>query len=123
MKTAAYRERRTFLKYDDKHYLLYLNEQRGTFTDPNPDAEAAFEGYSYCGDMDDGATCIQAADVTDADRRDKFIAGLIATRYSIDAQIATLANGSQDAARAAEFAAFARFREECKAQVDELLAR
>lgn len=121
MKTLIYRERRKFFRYDDKHYLLYLNEQAGTFTDP--ETEDVFNGYSYTGDMKDGSTIIDAEDVTNANRRDKFIAGLIATKYSIDAQIATLANGSQTTARAQELAAFEQFRKECKEKIDELLAR
>lgn len=120
MKTANYRERQTFRKYDDAHYLLYLNEQAGVFDDPE---QGQYDGFAYTGEMEDGATMIAAAGVTDENRRDKFIAGLVGTRYSIDAQIATLANGAADEQRARELAAFSEYRAACKAQIDELLSR
>lgn len=121
MKTANHAERQAFVKYDNEHYLLYLNEQAANFT--MPEHEEPTEGYSYTGDMEDGSTMIEAKGVTDANRRDKFVAGMIGTRYSIDAQVALLANGSDTEEHARELRAFEAFRTECKQVVDELLSR
>ena len=45
MKTANPAERHAFVKYDNGHYLLYLNEQAATFD--MPEHENPIEGYSY----------------------------------------------------------------------------
>lgn len=121
MKTANHAARQAFVKYDNEHYLLYLNEREATFTMPEHDSPT--EGYSYTGDMEDGSTRIGAQDVTDKNRRDKFVAGLIGTRYSIDAQIALLANGTDTEEHARELREFEAFRTKCKQDVDELLNR
>lgn len=118
---ATYRERRTFVKYDNEHYLLYLNEQEQSVTDP--ETEESYNGYCYDGDMNDGATIIEAQDITEENKRDKFIAGLIGKQYSIDAQIAVLANGSDTEQHATDLAEFTAYRTICKNAVDELLAR
>ena len=106
MNTATYTERKKFVKYDENHVLLYLNEQPGEVTD-----------------QADGGTLIEATGVTDENRRDKFVAGLIGFHYDIDAQIATLANGADTPEHAAELAQFSALRAQCKDEVDELLAR
>lgn len=119
--TASYTERKTFVKYDDSRVLLYLNEQPGEVE--NPETGESVPGYSYTGDQPDGATLIEAQGVTDENRRDKFVAGLIGIHYDIDAQIATLANGKDTPEHAAELAQFATLRTLCKGEIDELLAR
>lgn len=119
--TATYTERKNFVKYDDSHVLLYLNEQPGEVTDP--ETGESVQGFSYTGDQRDGGTMIAAQGVTDENRRDKFIAGLIGFHYDIDAQIATLANGSDTPEHAAELEQFSALRAQCKDEVDELLAR
>ncbi len=120
-KTASYTERKTFEIYDRSHALLYLNEQPAEITDE--ETGESTPGYSYAGDMPDGGTLIEASGVTDENRRDKFIAGLIGRHYDMDAQIAVLANGADTPEHAAELEQFAQVRSDCKAQVDELLAR
>lgn len=119
--TATYTERKNFVKFDDSHVLLYLNEQPGEVTNPEPGESAP--GYSYTGDQADGSTMIAAEGVTDENRRDKFVAGLIGLHYDLDAQIATLANGADTPEHAAELTQFATLRKQCKGEVDELLAR
>lgn len=121
MKTVNHAERQSFVKYDNEHFLLYLNENPATFTMPEHEEET--EGYSYTGDMEDGSTKIEAKDVTDENRRDKFIAGLIGERYSLDAQIAILANGANNTRHAQELQEFETYRSDCKQKVDELLNR
>lgn len=119
--TATYTERKNFVKFDDSHVLLYLNEQLGEVT--NPETGESAPGYSYTGDQADGSTMIAAEGVTDENRRDKFVAGLIGLHYDLDAQIATLANGADTPEHAAELTQFATLRKQCKGEVDELLAR
>ena len=73
--------------------------------------------------MEDGSTIIEAKNVTDETRRSKFIAGLIGKRYSIDAQIAILANGADTEEHGQELREFEASRNKCKQDVDELLNR
>lgn len=119
--TATYTERKKFVKYDESHVLLYLNEQPGEVV--NPETGESTPGFAYTGDQPDGGTMIEAAGVTDANRRDKFISGLIGLHYDIDAQIAALANGSDTPEHAGELSQFSAVRAMCKTEVDELLAR
>lgn len=119
--TASYKERKKFVIYDEGHSLLYLNEQAAEIT--NEETGESVAGYSYAGDMPDGSTIIEAVGVTDENRRDKFVAGLIGKHYDMDAQIAVLANGADTPEHAAELEQFAQVRAKCKAEIDELLAR
>lgn len=119
--TASYTERKKFEIYDGGHALLYLNEQAAEIADE--ETGESKPGFSYTGDMPDGGTMIEASGVTDENRRDKFVAGLIGYHYDVNAQIATLANGADTPEHAAELEQFARLRAKCKAEVDELLAR
>ena len=121
MKKADYTERKSFVKYDDKHFVLYLNEQPAVLTNEETGEEK--EGYSYTGTMPDGGTLIEAEGVNDSNRRAKFISGLLGTEYTIDAQIAILANGDDTNQHAAEHTAFMETRKLVKQSVDELLAR
>lgn len=119
--TASYRERKKFEIYDNTHALLYLDEQPATVKEPERGEET--KGYSYTGNMVDGGTLIEATGVTDENRRDKFVAGLIGVHYDMDAQIAILANGADTPDHAAELQQFGECRAWCKAQVDEMLNR
>lgn len=121
MRTANYTDRKSFTKYNDEQHLLYLNEKTVSFTPAEGQDEVA--GYSYTGDMEDGSTIIEARNITDENRRDRYIAGLIGKRYSIDDQIALLANGSNTPQHAQELKDFEAYRTECKKLVDELLNR
>lgn len=119
--TASYKERKKFEIYDKGHALLYLNEQAVEIADE--ESGESVPGYSYTGDMPDGGTLVEASGVTDENRRDKFVAGLIGKSYDVDAQIAVLANGKDTPEHAAELEQFAQVRAECKAAVDEMLNR
>lgn len=109
--TAGYDLRKGYVTYDREHVILYLNE------------EATEDGLCYTGTLPDGGTLIAASGITDANRRDKFIAGLIGVRYDMDAQMALLANGTDTEEHARELEAFSAWRARAKAMVDELLAR
>lgn len=119
--TASYKERKKFVIYDERHALLYLNEQQVEITDEETGESSP--GFSYTGNMPDGGTLVEAEGVNETNLRDKFVAGLIGVSYDMDAQIAVLANGADTPEHAAELAAFASTRAECKRQVDEMLAR
>lgn len=119
--TASYKERKNFVIYDECHALLYLNEQPVEITDE--ETGETTPGFSYTGNMPDGGTLVEAEGVNETNLRDKFVAGLIGVSYDMDAQIAVLANGADTPEHAAELAAFASTRAECKHQIDEMLAR
>lgn len=121
MKKVSYSERKTFVQYDEKHVVLYLDEEPAEIT--NEETGETVQGYSYTGSMEDGGTLIEAANVTDGNRRAKFISGLLGTEYDIDAQIAILANGDDTNEHAEEKAIFMANRRLVKEQVDALLAR
>nr|DAM28364.1 MAG TPA: hypothetical protein [Caudoviricetes sp.] len=120
MKTAFNPQRQNFVKYDDKHYLLFLNETEAEQT--NEQGETV-KGFTYTGTQTDGSTLIEATGVTEQNRRSKFIAGLIGTEYTMDDQIALLANGEDTNEHAEELAIFLEKRGAAKKAVDELLAR
>lgn len=120
MKTAFNPQRQNFVKYDDKHYLLFLNETEAEQT--NEQGETV-KGFTYTGTRTDGSMLIEATGVTEQNRRSKFIAGLIGTEYTMDDQIALLANGEDTNEHAEELAIFLEKRVAAKKAVDELLAR
>lgn len=125
MNTVKYADRKNYVKYDDEHYLLYLNEEETT-VEVGSEEEGTGKtvpGYSYSGSEADGSTKIAASGVTEANRRDKFIAGLIGLQFDIDAQIAILANNGDTEAHAEELESYKACRAESKAAVDELLGR
>ena len=120
MTTQFNPQRQKYIKYDDSHYLLFLNEQAAEQED---EFSGKISGYTYTGTMPDGSTLIEATGVTAENIRGKFIAGLIGLEYSLDDQIALLANGEDSEQHSEEWAAFARERSEAKKAVDELLSR
>lgn len=108
MYTKFYTDKKTFVKYDDKRYLLYLNEESGS-------TEEEGNGFFYTGDFEDGGTLIEAKNAT----YEEFVAGLVRLRYSADAVEAILLNvQSNDADRSEEFAEelaeLNEYRNECK---------
>ena len=84
MNKVIYRERKTWSKYDDTHYICYLNEEREEIppdegmeeTLPASGAEPS-PGYAYTGEMTDGGTLIEATEAT----YEAFTAGLIRVEY------------------------------------------
>ena len=82
MNKVTYPQRRTFEKYDDKHFIAYLNEEVipdyvPEVMDGQPVPEPT-TGYAYQGPMADGGTLIEA---TEADR-DSLINGIIRCQYT-----------------------------------------
>ena len=120
MITSFNPHRQSYMKYDNNHYLLFFNEQEAEQT--NEQGEK-IKGYTYTGPMPDGSTLIEATGVNKENIRGKFIAGLLGLEYSIDDQIALLANGEDSEQHSEELAAFTSARSEAKKVVDELLSR
>lgn len=116
MYTKSYTDRKTFVKYDDNHYLLYLDEQEAQVEQPEGEA---VPGYSYTGSNEDGGTMIEAKEAT----RAAFIAGLIRTRYSQNDVEAIVLNNLEPEQRESELAELQAFRTDCKSKVDEMLGR
>ena len=81
------------------------------------------QGYTYTGPRQDGSTLIEATGVTTENIRGKFIAGLLGLNYSLDDQIALLANGEDTEEHSKELADFMLARSEAKKSVDEVLSR
>ena len=120
MTTSFNPHRQSYMKYDNSHYLLFLNEREAEQT--NEQGEK-IKGYTYTGPRQDGSTLIEATGVTPENIRGKFIAGLLGIKYSIDDQIALLVNGEDSEQHSEELTIFKKVRSEVKKSVDELLAR
>ena len=125
MNTVNYAERKTFVKYDDDHFLLYLNEQEAEFQTPggSPRPGETVRESPNTENETYGPDKRRGGGVTADNRRDKFIAGLIGLSFDIDAQIAILANDGDTETHAEEMESYKACRAECKKAVDELLAR
>lgn len=108
------------MKYDNTHYLLFLNEQEAEQTN---EVGEKIKGYTYTGPRQDGSTLIEATGVNKENIRGKFIAGLIGLEYNIDDQIALLANGEDSEEHSKELADFMLARSEAKKSIDEVLSR
>ena len=82
MNKVTYPQRRTFGKYDDKHFIAYLNEEIipdyvPEVMDGQPTPEPT-TGYAYQGPMTDGGTLIEASEAD----RDSLINGIIRSQYT-----------------------------------------
>lgn len=119
MTTSFNPHRQSYMKYDNEHYLLFLQEQEAEQT--NEQGEK-IKGYTYTGTRQDGSTLIEATGVTQENIRGKFIAGLLGLEYSIDDQIAILANGKDSAEHSEELTRFLTFRQSVKEEIDKLLS-
>lgn len=124
MYKGIYAEKKTFSKFDNEHYLCYLNEQREEYS-PEP-VSAPILGYAYTGSMADGGTLIEAREAT----YDEFVSGLIRTRYSASRVEAIQSNRmiafvNPEHERASEFISewddFQSYREQCKEQANALI--
>ena len=121
---ATYSDRKKYEKYDDKHFIVYLNEE--VIPDYVPEVMEGREvpepcmAYSYEGSEKDGGTIIEATSAL----YDDFVAGLVRLKYSqnrVEAVILNQDDGND--AHLAEYNALQMYRKECKAVAAELLAR
>lgn len=125
MKKVYYPTQKTFVKYDDEHFLLYLNEEivEDYLPENAEDGAVPFTAYAYSGTEPDGSTKIKATEAT----YPQFVTGLIRTEYSADAVEAILLNSQstfdapKEAEHKLEFADLEEFRQECKDAIANLL--
>jgi hypothetical protein len=113
-----YEKRLSYKKYDDTHYIVYLNE---TVTENYQNEEGnAFTAYSYAGTLSDGGTVIEIN--PNEQLQNALINGIIRAKYTLseeDAikthQFLILANPEHNKADEYrdEFARFNEFRENC----------
>ena len=117
----------TFIRFDSKRCLVYLNEEviDNHVPEDAPEDFAPITAYAYTGTEADGGTLIDAAD----DSRDSLVNGIIRSRYSQSAedaikthQIELLKNPQSFMEKASEYEAewieFNAVREMAKATVD-----
>lgn len=131
-----YPSRKSFVKYDDDHFLLYLGEQKITNYQPestSPDdsassssdgksksAETGVTAYSYEGTETDGSTKIKASSAS----YDDFAAGLVRLKYSQNQVEAILCNhGDGNAEHQKEYDTFQAWRIQAKEMASEVLSR
>lgn len=119
MNTSFNPQRQSYMKYDNEHYLLFLQEQEAEQT--NKEGKK-IKGYTYTGLRQDGSTLIEATGVTPENIRGKFIAGILGLEYSLDDQIALLANGEDSEEHSEELTRFLTFRQSVKEEIDKLLS-
>lgn len=119
-----YLSRKSFEKFDEGRYILYLNEE--VINDYVPETEAGEEpeapcvAYAYTGPEADGGTLIAA----ESANYDSFVAGLIRLEYSqnqVEAILCNQGDGSDE--HLAEFNALQMYRKECKQVAAEVLGR
>ena len=97
------------LKYirNGSKYTLFLDKRAVSWQEPATEGTQTVIGYSY-----------NEVDIyADHASRESFIAGLIHTRYSVDAEISIL---RQKESKPQEFESYNAFAEECKVRVLEL---
>lgn len=121
---ATYLDRKKYEKYDDNHYIVYLNEE--VIQDYVPEV---MEGqpipepcvaYAYEGSEKDGGTIIEATSA----RYDDLVAGFVRLQYSQNQVEAIILNqGDGNDAHLAEYNALQLYRKECKSLASELLGR
>lgn len=125
MNKKYYLLRMSYVKYDDNHYLLYLNEKRVDDYHPDNAGESAGDdqtvtAYSYEGDEPDGSTKIEA----ESANYNEFVAGIVRMKYSQNDVEAILCNhGDGNADHEKEFEDFQAWREQAKQWANEILDR
>lgn len=124
MNRAIYLDRRKFDKFDDNHFIVYLNEETipeyvPEVMDGQPEPEPC-TAYAYSGSEKDGGTIIEATSA----QYDDFVAGLVRLKFSQNQVEAILCNqGDGDDEHLAEYNALQLYRKDCKTIASELLAR
>lgn len=125
MNKKYYLLRMSYVKYDDNHYLLYLNEKRVDDYHPDNAGESAGDdktvtAYSYEGDEPDGSTKIEARSANYKD----FVTGIVRMKYSQNDVEAILCNqGDGKAEHVKEYDDFQAWREQAKQWANEILDR
>jgi hypothetical protein len=134
MHTVSYIEKKTYEKYDESHFLLYLNEQETEITkvsetlseETEDQTPETIPGHSYTGTMEDGGTLVEAKEADYGN----FVSGLIRTRYKADDvealqgnMIIAVSNPKTEKAASykQDWDEFQAFRNDCKKSIKKLL--
>lgn len=118
-----YLNRKSFEKFDEGRYIIYLNEE--VIDDYIPETRESEESspciaYAYTGMEKDGGTLISA----ESANYDSFVAGLIRLKYSQNQVEAILCNqGDASDEHLREYNDLQLYRKECKTIAAEILAR
>ncbi|MCD8081643.1 MAG: hypothetical protein LUF04_14985 [Bacteroides sp.] len=131
MVTRIYPYQLSYTQLNEGCTILYLNEEATEIPatgEKLPEGlrfgrKEARPGYAYTGEREDGGTAIYVADVTDDNRRAKFIAALVRKKYSADDMEAILLNGNDTPEHAAELEECQRYRRWAKDAIDDILSR
>lgn len=110
--TAAYRQPRTFLRYDASHVIIYPDER--VIDDYQPEKTVSgeaesepFKAYVYTGEERDGGFIVPCADASDYH---EMANAIIRTRYSVSDELALQRHHQEDAdASADEWQAYCSF--------------
>lgn len=126
----TYLTRKTFAKFDDEQFIVYLNEEVVENYVPENEGEGEsvnpVTAYSYDGPMEDGGTLVKCQSAT----RDELINGLIRIGYSQTQEDAVKTHQIQllldpDTPKAKDYAVeweeFNGYREKCINTVDQWL--
>lgn len=94
MNTCIYHSRRTFMKYDQKQIIGYLNEKiTENYEEKLEDGTTAtFTAYQYSGTETDGGTLMQCV----GEDRDDIVNAIIRTQYSETQELAILRHHGND---------------------------
>ena len=116
----------SYVRYDSKHFLLYLSEQKvenyhpdATMSESDGDSKTV-TAYSYEGTEIDGSTKIEAESASYRE----FVNGLVRTKYSqsdVEAILCNHGDGSKE--HETEYQVFQEWREQAKQMARELLDR
>lgn len=81
MNKRVYTSRKSFSRYDEKHVIAYLNEEKvENYKPENATGDVTpVTAYAYTGTCADGGTMLEA----ESDDRDTLIDALLRTRYSL----------------------------------------
>ncbi|KAA6325466.1 hypothetical protein EZS27_025328 [termite gut metagenome] len=134
MYTVSYEGKRTYEKYDENHFLLYLNEQETEITkaeneifqEQGNETPETVPGYAYTGTMPDGGTLVEAKEADYGN----LVAGLIRTKYpanDVEAlqgnMLIAVSDPENEKAESykQDWNGFQTFRNECKQHIKKLL--
>lgn len=124
MNKVVYRERRSYLKYDEQHIIGYLNEE--IVKDFQPETQEGekqpdkFDGFAYEGEETDGGTILECSKPND---RGELINAVIRYRYSLSEELAIHRHHEENALEEVEeWKVYNEFCEKAKLIVDNWLA-
>lgn len=98
MNKVVYRNRRSYMKYDDQHIIAYLNEE--IVKDYQPESAEGkeqpekYDGFAYEGEESDGGTILACSNPND---RGELVNAVIRHNYSLSEELAIHRHHEEDA--------------------------